>query len=116
MKTTGRMLALALGLVAVPALAQEGRVVARLVPDAPRHATTVASTTGPLEVSWGQPVALYKAREYRVHVADFDADGDGALTRVEVPARHALQYEFHVVDHDGDGRITDAELRADHWQ
>ena len=110
-------LALAALLATAPAFAQDGNLVVLRIADPPAtNAMVLEATTGPLNVTWGQPAALFKAGEYRVHVADFDANGDGVLTRSEVPGNHALQYEFHIVDDDGNGRVTDAELQADHWQ
>ena len=50
------------------------------------------------------------ASDYRVKVADIDANGDGVVTKKEVPADHALFFEFKLVDTDRNGRITDEEL------
>ncbi len=50
------------------------------------------------------------ASDYRVKVADIDANGDGVVTKSEVPADHALSFEFRLVDTDRNGRITDEEL------
>lgn len=66
--------------------------------------------SGPVIVNWGQPQALSNASDYRVTVADLDADGDGVLTRAEIPESHALHSEFRLVDSNRDGRITQEEL------
>ncbi|MEL1265564.1 EF-hand domain-containing protein [Pseudoxanthomonas putridarboris] len=72
--------------------------------------TQLQAGTGPVIVNWGQPQALSNAADYRVTVADLDADGDGVLTRDEIPESHALYSEFRLVDSNRDGRITPEEL------
>jgi hypothetical protein len=42
--------------------------------------------------------------------SDFDRNGDGRLTRAEIPADHALQYEFHVADRNNDHYLSAEEL------
>lgn len=64
----------------------------------------------PVTVNYGQPAALSNARDYQVTVADLDTNGDGFITRAEVPEGHALSSEFKLVDANHDGRITAAEL------
>lgn len=91
---------LALVLLAVPALA--------FTQDT--HVTHIQSATGPITVTWGQPATLAKANEYQVQISDFDRNGDGRLTRSEIPADHALQYEFHVVDRNNDRYLSAEEL------
>ncbi len=76
----------------------------------------VEATTGPVTVTSHQPEALAKASEYHVNIADFDTNGDGQLSRREVPSTHALTYEFHIVDRNHNGFITDAELAAGNWK
>ena len=76
----------------------------------------VEATTGPVTVVSHQPEALAKASEYKVNIADFDTNGDRQLSRREVPATHALSYEFHIVDRNHNGFITDAELTAGNWK
>jgi hypothetical protein len=94
--------------MALPAAAQQGI----LVP----HVTRLQAQTGPVTVYWGQPSTLVKAPEHHVRVADLDRNGDGRISRQELPRNHALSYEFHLVDHNYDGYITDAELAASNWQ
>jgi hypothetical protein len=43
-------------------------------------------------------------------VAELDGNGDGWLSRSEVPAGHALASEFQLVDSNRNGRITQEEL------
>ena len=69
------------------------------------------ATRGPVTVRSVQP-PLPNADDYAVTVAELDADGNGVITRKEVPERHALASEFRLVDRDRDGRITQAELAA----
>lgn len=66
----------------------------------------------PVTVNYGQPTALSNARDYQVTVADLDSNGDGVISRAEVPESHALSSEFKLVDANHDGRITAAELAA----
>ena len=68
-------------------------------------------TRGPVTVRSVQP-PLPNADDYAVTVAELDADGNGVITRQEVPESHALASEFRLVDRDRDGRITQAELAA----
>ncbi|MGX5730628.1 hypothetical protein ACWKWK_08845 [Pseudoxanthomonas beigongshangi] len=68
--------------------------------------------SGPVTVRWGQPEALPNAADYRVTIGDLDRNGDGVLTRDEVPEGHALSSEFKLVDSNRDGRITAQELAA----
>ena len=39
-----------------------------------------------------------------------DKNGDGRLSRREIPSTHALSYEFHLVDRNHNGYITAKEL------
>lgn len=71
--------------------------------------TTFEASTGPVTVKSVQP-PLANASDYRVKVADIDANGDGVVTPDEVPANHALQFEFRLVDADHNGRISEQEL------
>ncbi|MBS7455840.1 hypothetical protein [Coralloluteibacterium stylophorae] len=48
--------------------------------------------------------------QYVVDFGQFDRNGDGRITRGEVPAGHPLQGQFHVVDSDNDGSLTRQEL------
>lgn len=69
------------------------------------------TTAGPLTVTWGQP-ELAKASEYHVRFADLDSNHDGKLTRDEIPAGHALQFEFKVVDTNHNGSLSEKELAS----
>lgn len=88
-----------LALLAAPAMAQESESVQI---QAERGPVTVVSHQGPLP----------NADEYQVKVADLDANGDGRLSKSEVPKDHALWFEWHLVDTNRDGVVTDAELSA----
>jgi hypothetical protein len=67
------------------------------------------ATTGPVTVQSVQP-PIPNMDDYQATVAELDGNGDGVVTRAEVPAEHALASEFRLVDTDRNGRITDAEL------
>ncbi len=69
------------------------------------------ASTGPVTVQSVQP-ALPNASDYQVQVSDLDTNGDGVISRREVPESHALASEFRLVDRNGDGRITAEELAA----
>jgi hypothetical protein len=71
---------------------------------------TLEAPTGPVIVRSWMPEALPNAADYRVEVADLDGNGDGSITRREVPQGHALESEFMLVDRNRDGRISEAEL------
>lgn len=77
----------------------------------PSRSVTFEATTGPVTVNSGPAITLPNAADYRVSIADLDSNGDGRLTRGEVPAGHALASEFKLVDRNRDGRITAAELK-----
>lgn len=79
-----------------------------------QHTTQIQADTGPVTVVWGQPSTLPNASDYAVRIADLDRNGDGRLSRREVPAGHALNSEFKLVDRNHDGYITEAELAAWH--
>lgn len=74
------------------------------------HSVHTQQASGPVTVRWGQPEALSNASDYRVSIADLDRNGDGVLTRDEIPENHALSSEFRLVDRNRDGRITAEEL------
>lgn len=76
----------------------------------------IQATTGPVTATSSQPAQLAKASDYKVKVADFDANGDNRLSRREIPADHALSFEFHLVDRNHNGYITDAELEKANWR
>src|SRR4249919_4239843 len=66
--------------------------------------------TGPVTVTWSQPATLPNAADYQVKISDLDRNGDGRISRNEVPVGHALASEFKLVDRNHDGFITAAEL------
>ena len=76
----------------------------------------IQATTGPVTVTSSQPASLAKASDYTVRIADLDTNGDGRLSRREIPASHALSFEFHLVDRNHNGYITAAELDAANWK
>ncbi|MFY2765139.1 EF-hand domain-containing protein [Arenimonas sp. MALMAid1274] len=70
---------------------------------------TLPVTEGTVTVKSVQP-PIANASDYQVKVADVDANGDGVISKKEVPTDHALYFEFKLVDTDGNGRVTDEEL------
>lgn len=80
-------------------------------PSGSNHSVTLQEPSGPVTVTWGQPGTLPNAADYQVKIADLDRNGDGVLTRAEVPPDHALSSEFKLVDRNRDGRITATELQ-----
>lgn len=100
MKTTRILLA---GLLA--AVASTGA----LAQSTPNAQAQLEADTGPVTVKSVQP-PIANASDYQVKVADIDANGDGVVSRTEVPVNHALYFEFRLVDTDRNGRITDEEL------
>lgn len=68
--------------------------------EAPRGPVTVVSVQPPIP----------NADDYRATVAQLDGNGDGVVVRSEIPADHALAFEFELVDTDRNRRITQAEL------
>jgi len=77
--------------------------------DMPAPATQIEAETGPVTVNSVQP-PISNASEYQVKVADIDTNGDGVVSRKEVPTNHALYFEFKLVDTNHNGRVTDEEL------
>ncbi len=84
-----------------PAMAQDTQ---------PTHQTQIEAQSGPVTVLWGQPATLPNAADYSVKISDLDRDGDGRISRSEVPPSHALASEFKLVDRNHDGYITADEL------
>lgn len=82
-----------------------------VAPSGSNHSVTLQEPSGPVTVTWGQPRTLPNAADYQVKIADLDRNGDGVLTRAEVPPDHALSSEFKLVDRNRDGKITATELQ-----
>jgi hypothetical protein len=82
-----------------------------IAPSGSNHSVTLQEPSGPVTVTWGQPRTLPNAADYQVKIADLDRNGDGVLTRAEVPPDHALSSEFKLVDRNRDGKITATELQ-----
>ncbi len=76
----------------------------------------IEATSGPIRVTSSQPEVLANASDYKVNIGGLDANGDGELSRREIPASHALTHEFHLVDINHNGFITDAELQKANWR
>ena len=76
----------------------------------------IQAATGQVTVKSSQPTSLAKASDYNVKIADLDTNDDGRLSRREIPASHALSFEFHLVDRNHNGYITSAELNAANWK
>ena len=69
----------------------------------------IEATRGPVTVVSVQP-PIPNADDYRATVAQLDGNGDGVVVRSEIPADHALAFEFELVDTDRNRRITQVEL------
>ncbi len=74
------------------------------------ESTQFEASTGPVTVTSHQSSTLPNASDYAVQISDLDKNGDGRLSRREIPANHALSFEFRLVDRNHDGFITAAEL------
>ena len=72
--------------------------------------TKIEASTGPVTVTSSQSSMLPNASDYAVQIADLDKNGDGRLSRREIPRTHALSSEFHLVDRNHNGYITAKEL------
>jgi len=74
------------------------------------ESTQIQASTGPVTVTSSQSATLPNANDYAVQISDLDKNGDGRLSRREIPASHALTFEFRLVDRNHDGYITASEL------
>jgi len=74
------------------------------------ESTKIEASTGPVTVTSSQSSMLPNASDYAVQISDLDKNGDGRLSRREIPAAHALSSEFHLVDRNHNGYITAKEL------
>lgn len=99
--------------IAPPPASAPNTLTAELPPQGFRT-VTMQTPQGPVTVNWGQEHALANASDYKVTIEQLDKNGDGVLTRDEVPEDHALSSEFRLVDKNHDGKITAEELS--HWQ
>lgn len=94
-------LALPISLMAGLACAQESTLP---------HAKQVQTATGPVTVRWGQPVQSPSIEKYRAQIAALDRNGDGRLSRDELPAGNELEGKFKLVDQNHDGGLSAEEL------
>jgi hypothetical protein len=99
--------------MAPPPVSSPNTLVSELTPQGFRT-VTMQTPQGPVTVNWGQEQALANASDFKVTIEQLDKNGDGVLTRDEVPEQHALSSEFRLVDRNHDGKITAEELS--HWQ
>ncbi|MGH8026780.1 MAG: hypothetical protein ACREO0_08630, partial [Pseudoxanthomonas sp.] len=76
--------ALTLSLLAASAWAQQSALP---------NASQLQTPTGPVTVRWGQPAQLDLSK-YRAQIAALDKNGDGVLSRDELPAGHELEGKF----------------------
>ncbi|MGH8051700.1 MAG: hypothetical protein ACREPB_13660 [Arenimonas sp.] len=74
------------------------------------ESTQIQASTGLVTVTSSQSATLPNASDYAVQISDLDTNGDGRLSRREIPATHALSTEFRLVDRDHNGYITAKEL------
>lgn len=74
------------------------------------ESTQIQASTGPVTVTSSQSPTLPNASDYAVQISDLDKNGDGQLSRREIPATHALSSEFRLVDRNHNGYITATEL------
>ena len=74
------------------------------------ESTKIEASTGPVTVTSSQSSMLPNSSDYAVQISDLDKNGDGRLSRREIPSTHALSYEFHLVDRNHNGYITAKEL------
>ncbi|MEO8000783.1 MAG: EF-hand domain-containing protein [Arenimonas sp.] len=74
------------------------------------ESTQIEASTGPVTVTSHQSSTLPNASDYAVQISDLDKNGDGRLSRREIPSSHALTFEFRLVDRNHDGYITASEL------
>lgn len=74
------------------------------------ESTQIEASTGPVTVTSSQSQALPNASDYAVQISDLDKNGDGQLSRREIPSTHALSSEFRLVDRNHNGFITATEL------
>ncbi len=84
--------------VALPAAAQDVR-----------SRTQFDADSGPVTVNSVQP-PIPNASDYATPFATLDTNGDGRISKAEVPANHALSFEFKLVDTNRNGWISEEEL------
>lgn len=64
----------------------------------------------PVLVTWGQGELPNRA-DFNQPFERLDRNGDGRLKKSELPAGHALRFEWKLVDTNGDGVITRREYQ-----
>lgn len=74
------------------------------------NAKQLQTPAGPVTVRWGQPAQSPSIEKYRAQIAALDKNGDGKLTRDELPAGNELQGKFKLVDQNHDGSLSAEEL------
>ncbi|WP_163843186.1 hypothetical protein [Pseudoxanthomonas sacheonensis] len=95
------ILSLPILLMARPAWTQESTLP---------NAKQLQTATGPVTVRWGQPAQSPSIEKYRAQIAALDKNGDGRLSRDELPAGNELQGKFKLVDQNHDGGLSAEEL------
>lgn len=88
-------------LMAGPAWTQESRLP---------NSKQVQTASGPVTVRWGQPAQSASIGKYRAQIATLDKNGDGRLSREELPTGNELKEKFTLVDQDHDGGLSPEEL------
>lgn len=99
--------------VAPPQASAQNTLTAELPPQGFKT-VTMQTPQGPVTVNWGQSNTLSNASDYKATIEQLDKNGDGVITKDEVPETHALSSEFRLVDKNHDGKITAEELAQ--WQ
>ena len=95
------ILSLPLSLLAASAWAQESTLP---------YAKQLQTAAGPVTVRWGQPAQSPSIEKYRAQIAALDKNGDGRLSRDELPAGDELKGKFKLVDQNHDGGLSAEEL------
>ena len=99
--TSALILSLPILLVAGPAWTQESTLP---------HAKQVQTAAGPVTVRWGQPAQSPSIEKYRAQIVALDKNGDGRLSRDELPIGDELKEKFKLIDQNHDGGLSAEEL------